>query len=75
MNVKDHAKKFKDIIQKYHLDEKNKAEEISNFLTKSNQKSVSAKEFAKLFAMTEKEAVIFLSFIERGIKFREKNLG
>ena len=71
MDIKQHAKQFKKIINKYNLDAK--AEEISHFLTKQN--SVSAKEFAKLFAMTEKEAVIFLSFIERGIKFREKNLG
>lgn len=72
-HLKKHKEKFQKIIDKYCLAEESKAEEIANFLTKNNQKEVSAKEFANLFAMTEKESVIFLSWIQTGIKFKEDN--
>ena len=73
-HLKKHKEEFQKIIEKYSLVDEAKAEEIANFLTKNKQKEVSAKEFANLFTMTEKEAVIFLSWIEKGIKFRELHL-
>ncbi len=72
-HLEKHKEEFQKIIGKYNLSEESKAEEIANFLTKSNQKEVSAKEFASLFNMTEREAVIFLSWIQIGIKFKEEN--
>lgn len=74
MNTAEHKKEFDKIIKKYNLNEEQKAEEISTYLTKHHGKIVSVEEFANLFAMTKDEAKIFLSFIEKGIRFREKNL-
>ena len=73
-HLKKHKEEFQKIIDKYHLSDEDKAEEIANFLTKNKQKEVSAKDFSNLFAMTEKESVIFLSWIQTGIKFKEDNL-
>ena len=73
-HLKKHKEEFDKIIEKYNLSDEDKAEEIASFLTKNNQDEVSAKEFASLFNMTQKEAVIFLSWIQTGIKFKEDNL-
>ena len=72
MDIQKHSNEFKNIIKKYSLDKKEKADEIATFLTKAAQNKVSAKEFAALFSMTEKEAVVFLSFIEKGIKLKDQ---
>jgi len=74
MDIEKHSKEFQKIIQKYNLSDEKKAEAIANFLTKSSQKQVSAKEFSELFAMTQKEAVLFLSFVEKGIKFKQNKV-
>jgi|TARA_B100002003_G_C14085957_1_gene522378 hypothetical protein len=71
MDLKKHKDEFDKIISKYNLSDHDKAEEISTFLTNSKRESVSPKEFAELFGMTVKEATIFLSFIEKGIQFKE----
>jgi len=73
MDIAKHKSEFFKIIEKYRLNDVEKAEEIAHFLTNSKREKVSANEFASLFTMTEKEAMIFLSFIEKGIKFREDN--
>ncbi|MBD3164792.1 hypothetical protein GF323_06350 [Candidatus Woesearchaeota archaeon] len=73
-HLKKHKEEFERIIRKYNLKEKEKAAEIADFLTKSHGKKISAKEFAKLFGMSEQEAVIFLSWIQKGIKFKEENM-
>ena len=74
MDIKEHKQEFDKIIEKYNLKDEEKAEEIANFLINSNKDKVSAEEFAKLFAMTKKEAMIFLSFIGKGIKFKEEHM-
>ena len=72
MEIAEHKKEFDRITEKYCLKDPEKAEEIANFLLK--QKKISAEEFAKYFAMSEKDAKIFLSFIEKGISFKENVL-
>ncbi|MEA2037829.1 MAG: hypothetical protein U9O94_10065 [Nanoarchaeota archaeon] len=74
MDISKHVEEYQKIIKKYNLNSEKKAEEIAEFLTKDSGKNVSPKEFSKLFEMSEKEAEIFLSFIEKGIKFKEDNI-
>tara|TARA_Y100000310_G_scaffold334803_1_gene415379 strand:- start:925 stop:1146 length:222 start_codon:yes stop_codon:yes gene_type:complete len=71
MDLKKHKEEFDKIILKYNLSDHDKAEEIAVFLTDAKKKGTSASEFAKLFNMEVEEATIFLSFIEKGIKFKE----
>ena len=71
-HLKKHKEEFDRIIKKYDLDSEDKAGEIADFLTKNHGKQVSAKEFAELFAMDEHDSVIFLSWIQKGIDFKEK---
>ncbi len=69
-----HKKDFQEIIEKYNLSGKDKAEEIARFLTKSENSVVDSHEFAILFSMTETEAETFLSFISKGIQFKEEHI-
>jgi len=71
MDIQKHAEEFNRIRKEYHLDNDEKAEEVAQFLV--NNKTTSSKEFSKLFNIPEKDAIIFLSFIGEGIKFRESN--
>ncbi len=71
-HIKKHKEAFDKIIQKYGLDEESKASEIADFLT--GRDKISAREFAELFAMDEHDAVIFLSWIHKGIRFKEENI-
>ena len=73
MDIKEHKKAFDRIIKKYDLSNVMKAEEIAEFLTTHKNESVSAEEFAKLFAMSPKEAMVFLSFIQKGIQFKKEH--
>ncbi len=70
MDIKKHKSQFDSIVKKYGLFDEDKATEVANFLTK--EKKVNSEEFAKLFAMKEDEARIFLSFIEKGLQFRKE---
>lgn len=73
MEISEHKKKFDLIVNKYKLLSDTKAEEIAKFLTsKNNGEIVSSGEFAVLFSMTEEDARIFLSFIEKGLEFKSK---
>jgi hypothetical protein len=74
MDIAKHKEEFDSIVEKYGLRDESKALEIAEFLTSHKEESVSAKEFADLFAMTPSEAVIFLSFIQRGIRFKEEHI-
>ena len=74
MDIKDHTDKYLEIIKKYNLSDDKKAEEISTYLTNDHGKIISAKEFSVLFAMEEKDAEIFLSFIQKGIGFKQAHL-
>lgn len=74
MEIEDHYNQFKEIVQKYGLDHEKTAEQISHFLTKSDRSSVSAHEFSTLFGMDDEEAILFLSFIDKGLRFKEQNM-
>jgi hypothetical protein len=74
MDIREHHKRFMEIIEKYGLSEEKKADEIARFLS-SGSRMLSVAEFAKLFGMTEEEAKIFLSFIEKGMAFRKHASG
>jgi len=70
MTIETEYQNWKSIIKKYNFDNEEKALEIAEYLTKS--KIVSPKEFATLFITSESEAELFLRFIEKGIRFKEK---
>lgn len=74
MDIEKHRDEFLSIIEKYNLQDADKAEEIAVFLTKTSGGKVDSDEFAKSFAMDEYEAKIFLSFIHKGIQFKEKHM-
>jgi hypothetical protein len=70
MDIEKHKSEFDRVVEEYGLAEK--AEEIAGFLLKKSE--ITAEEFATFFAMTEHDAEIFLSFIEKGVRFRENHL-
>ena len=70
MDIAEHKKKFEKVIEKYNLADK--AEEVAKYILK--HQDVSVKEFSTLFAMEEEDAKVFLSFIDVGIKFKEKHI-
>ena len=72
MEIEEHHKQFKEIITKYNLSDELKADKISHYLTNIDKQNVSANDFANKFSIKEEEAKIFLSFIEKGLKFKEK---
>ena len=71
MDIETHKQEFQNITRKYNLDKPEIAEKIGFFLTKQ---TVSVKQFADEFKMTEKEAKIYLDFINAAIKFKEQYL-
>lgn len=74
MDLEKHKKEFEEIIKKYRLFTTEKAQEIGAFLTKNKGQKVSVEVFANKYSMTQQEAKIFLSFIQKGIEFKEKHL-
>lgn len=74
MDIARHRQEFERIGLKYGLRSEEKAGEIADFLTKNHGHALSAKEFAKLFNMELDDAVVFLTFVERAIKFKEKHI-
>ena len=73
-HLEEHREEFKKIISKYNLMTQDKAEGIAKFLIGSESGNVSVKDFAEKYLMDEHEAYIFLSFIHKGIKFKEDHL-
>ena len=74
-NIIDHKKAFDDIIQKYDLAQDHLASEIADFLmVQQNGNVISAQDFATRFGMSDSEAVIFLSFISRGLQFKKDQI-
>lgn len=69
MNVEEHAKAFREIIEKHKLEDK--AEEIAKFLISTQ--GIKVGEFAKKYGLNDEEAFIILTFVEKGIKWRESN--
>lgn len=72
MTLEEHKKNFMYIIKKYNLDEPKKAEEISKYLTQTKINNISVSNFAQKFGLEKHEAEVFLSFIYKGIEFKEE---
>eukprot|EP01135_Chromosphaera_perkinsii_P003628 Nk52_evm7s250 gene=Nk52_evmTU7s250 len=70
-----HKMAFDAIIKKYGLSSEENSGKIADFLTSTvHGHRVSAQEFGDKFGMTGAEAIIFLSWIDRGITFKENVL-
>ena len=74
MDLEEHKQEFERIVKKYNLHESQKAEEIAKYLIKEGKNKISIKEFSILFAIKEKDAKAFLSFIQKGIQFKEEHI-
>jgi len=68
-----HKREFDRIIKKYGLDSEQKSEAISTFLTQ-DPKGVNAPQFAEKFGMLVEEAIVFLEWINVGVKFKEESI-
>lgn len=73
-----HKKEFDRIRTKYKLDNPAQAERIADMLAKNAGagagEGVSAPAFAEMFGMSTTEAVVFLEWIQVGVKFKEETL-
>jgi hypothetical protein len=74
MNIDEHHKEFRRIIEKYSLNDEKTSEAIAHYLTDNSRKHISPSEFAKEFEMEEKDAEIFLQFVEKGLMFKAKHM-
>lgn len=70
MEIFEHKKKFDEIVKKYGLNESDKAKEIADYLIKTQK--INMKEFSTLFVISEDDAKIFLSFLRKGLDFKEE---
>lgn len=73
-DLENHKKQFEEIVKKYNLFQEQKAKKIATFLTTKKESKISLKDFSDRFNIEEKDAVIFLSFIQKGIQFKEKHI-
>ena len=71
MDIEDHHKQFELIAEKYGLKNEEKAGEIADFLVAHPGGKVAAHEFAEQFGLPEKDALVFLTFIDKGLRFKE----
>ena len=67
-----HKQEFDRIRKKYKLDSEEKSTEIAEYMTSGN--TVSAASFAEKFGTSMEEAVVFLEWIQVGVKFKEQTL-
>lgn len=67
-----HKQEFDRIIKKYKLNTEEKSSAIAEFLTVGEAGSVSAAQFAESFGTTPEEAVVFLEWIQVGVKFKQQ---
>ncbi|MCF7798326.1 hypothetical protein K9M74_00315 [Candidatus Woesearchaeota archaeon] len=67
----NHKKDFERIVTTYNLDDEVTAGKIADFMFSHPQGLVSVSDFAEEFSLPEKEAHIFLSFILKGLQFKE----
>ncbi|MCA9495790.1 MAG: hypothetical protein KC589_02515 [Nanoarchaeota archaeon] len=72
MDLEKHKEEFERVVKKYKFFEKEMAEQLSKHLLKEG--GVKLHEFAEHFKMDKMDAKIFLSFIEKGIKFKEDHI-
>lgn len=72
MDTQEHKQAFDRVVAKYNLADEKKAGEVADFLTKHKVREFSTKEFADAFGMDPEDANVFLSFIQKGLSFREQ---
>ena len=65
---------FGKVIVKYNLKDEKKAKEIADYLTRDRKNRISSEGFARKFRMDLRDAKVFLSFIVKGLEFKEKHL-
>jgi hypothetical protein len=70
MDIFEHKKQFDNIVKKYNLNTEEQAKKIADFLTQDKTK-ITIDEFSKEFNIEEKEAEIFLKFIQKGVEFKQ----
>lgn len=67
-----HKKAFDAIIDKYNLKTEEKSTEIAELLT-NGVDTVTAPAFAERFGMDVEEAVVFLEWVQVGVRFKEQS--
>lgn len=67
-DFRNHKQEFDRICEQYGLRKDEKAGAIADFLTQPTEGGVSAEDFATKFEMNPADAVIFLSWINVGIR-------
>jgi len=72
--IQKHKDEFEKIAIKYDLRKEKKAGEIADFLTTHPAGKTSVKEFSSTFGMSEAEALVFLSFIDKGLRYKEMHI-
>jgi hypothetical protein len=65
---------FGKVILKYNLKDEKRTQEIADYLTKDRKNRISAEGFARKFRMDIRDAKVFLSFIVKGIEFKERRV-
>lgn len=70
-DIFEHKKEFDRIIKLYGLDDAQKAQEITDYIL-SKQGKLSLSEFSNHFAMTQEDAKTFISFIAKGVEFKQE---
>lgn len=73
-DIKEHKEEFDKIVDTYGLRSEEKADEIAKYLTSHREGVISLDEFASLFGMKKDDAHTFLSFVARGLKFKEEHI-
>lgn len=69
-----HKQEFDRIIKKYNLNTEAMSSAIAEFLTVGDAGSVTAAQFAEKFGTTPEEAVVFLEWIQVGVKFKQQSI-
>lgn len=71
-NLDNHKKEFERIIQENNLNTEEKASQIANYVT--GKQTISAEEFSAEFGIPLEDSKTFLSFIKKGISFKEEHV-
>lgn len=66
-----HKEDFERIINKYSLKEESRAMKIANYLTENGRDGIDLDDFSKTFEIEKNDARVLISFIVKGIKFKE----
>lgn len=70
-NIKNLKIQFDKIIKKYNLNNEQKANQITEFITNSKNKKINHLEFSQKFKMSINETKVFLEFIQKSIEFKK----